>query len=129
MTQVTFAAIGDNTIDEYAQGTQTQSFVGGNAVNVAVQLRRLGQECRYAGAVGDDVSGRRIREALDAQRVLTADLVVLPGHTSTSRVVVLPDGDRYFEWEDFGVCADYRPGAADLEPLRESTVVHIGMLP
>jgi fructoselysine 6-kinase len=129
MRQASFATIGDNTIDEYVRADVRHSYVGGNAVNVAVQLCRQGHDSRYAGAVADDAAGRRIRTALDAQGVRTTELVVLPGHTSTSRVVVRPDGDRFFEWEDFGVCADYRPSPADLEQLRHCVLVHIGMLP
>ena len=45
-----FAAIGDNCIDRYLP--LNQAAVGGNAVNVAVQLALLGQDCGYFGAVG-----------------------------------------------------------------------------
>jgi fructoselysine 6-kinase len=127
--QSSFAAIGDNTIDEYVEGSEVRSYVGGNAVNVAVQLSRLGHGCRYAGAVGDDDRGRRIRSTLATQGVRTDDVILLPGHTSVSRVVVRPNGDRFFESEDFGVCADYRPQPEELDRLSDCAVVHIGMLP
>ena len=35
-----FAAVGDNTIDQYV-GAESLSFVGGNALNVAVRLSEL----------------------------------------------------------------------------------------
>ena len=47
------ACIGDNCIDYYdATG---EAFPGGNPVNVAVYLRRLGVESAYFGAVGTDI--------------------------------------------------------------------------
>lgn len=123
-----FAAVGDNTIDEYV-GTLSRSYVGGNALNVAVDLARAGNACRYSGAVGPDRAGARVRAALTAHGVRTDGLVVLPGHTSVSRIRVDATGDRSFEYEDFAVCAQYRPDEAELERLGRCGAVHIGMLP
>ncbi|MCO5970257.1 PfkB family carbohydrate kinase [Actinoallomurus soli] len=123
-----FAAVGDNTIDEYV-GAESRSYVGGNALNVAVQLRRLGHACRYSGAIGADTAGARVRTALEAQGVRTDGLVTLPGHTSVSRIRVDATGDRTFEFEDFAVTADYVPDERELAALARCAVVHIGMLP
>jgi fructoselysine 6-kinase len=128
VSHLLFGAVGDNTIDEYV-GAQSRSYVGGNAVNVAVQLRRLGHAARYAGAIGADEPGDRVRAGLVSQGVLTDGLVTLPGHTSVSRIRVAPDGDRVFEFEDFGVCARYRPDDAEFDKLSQCAAVHIGMLP
>jgi fructoselysine 6-kinase len=125
---ITFGTIGDNTIDQYF-GADERSFVGGNALNVGVQLRLLGQQVRYAGAIGADADGTRIRQALEDRGVLTEGLVVLDGITSISRIRVKPDGDRAIEYEDFAVCADYRPSAAELDALARCAFVHIGMSP
>jgi fructoselysine 6-kinase len=122
------ATIGDNTIDEYV-GQDSYSFVGGNALNVAVQAARLGRGVRYFGAVGADDAGGRIRQTLSRLGVDVAGLVSLPGRTSTSRIRVDAAGDRHFEFEDFGVCADYVPGPPMLDLLAECGAVHIGMLP
>lgn len=123
-----FATVGDNTIDEYV-GAESKSFVGGNALNVAVQLRRLGGACRYAGAIGADLAGERVRASLESHGVMTDGLVRLPGHTSVSRIRVDATGDRAFESEDFAVCAAYRPDEDELAKLSRCAVVHIGMLP
>jgi fructoselysine 6-kinase len=122
------ATIGDNTIDEYI-GQDSYSFVGGNALNVAVQAARLGRGVRYFGAVGPDDAGGRIRETLRRLGIDVAGLVAMPGRTSTSRIRVDAAGDRHFEFEDFGVCADYVPTSPVLELLAECGAVHIGMLP
>lgn len=122
------ATIGDNTIDEYV-GQDSYSFVGGNALNVAVQVARLGREARYFGAVGPDDAGQRICQTLTRLGVDITGLVSMPGRTSTSRIRIDTAGDRHFEFEDFGVCSNYVPSPQMLELVAECGAAHIGMLP
>ena len=49
------ATVGDNCIDSYFK--TGQAFPGGNAINVAVYLARLGIPVSYVGVVGDDEYG------------------------------------------------------------------------
>lgn len=121
-------SIGDNTIDQYF-GSRNQSFVGGNALNVAMQFSKLGHTTRYAGAIGPDDDGHRIRQALEENNVITDGLIVLDGVTSISKIRVMPDGERIIEFEDFAVCADYKPDSRELDALAECAFVHIGMSP
>jgi fructoselysine 6-kinase len=123
-----FATVGDNTIDEYV-GAQELSFVGGNAINVAVRLAELGNEVAYFGAVGPDERGARIRSALAERGVSIQHLLEIPGVTSTSQVRVAPDGDRQLSSEEFGTCVDYRPTERELAVLAGCAVVHIGWTP
>jgi fructoselysine 6-kinase len=127
-TGIRLGALGDNTIDQY-HGADSRSFVGGNAVNVAVKLRTLGNEVLYAGAVGADADGDRIRRVLDGEGVDTHLLVELPGITSVSKIRVAPDGERDIFFEDFATSADYRPSEAQLDDLAACALVHIGMNP
>lgn len=122
------ATVGDNTIDEYV-GEDSGTFVGGNALNVAVQLRGLGHDVSYAGAVGTDAAGERVRSALDGLGVDLGGLVVLDGATSVSRIRVRPDGERVIELEDFAVCAEYRPTEGELDRLASHAFVHVGWTP
>ncbi len=122
------AAIGDNTIDLYL-GRDNYSFVGGNAVNVAVQMTRLARPAWYFGAVGPDAAGQQIRKALSACGVDVGGLVQLPGRTSTSRIKVDEAGVRHFESEDFGVCDGYLPDAEALERAAQCAAAHIGLMP
>jgi fructoselysine 6-kinase len=122
------AAIGDNTIDMYV-GHDSYSFVGGNAVNVAVQITRLGRPAWYFGAVGPDAAGQQVRNALVASGVDTWGLVQVPGRTSTSRIRVDHAGVRHFESEDFGVSDGYLPDAEALERATGCGAVHIGLMP
>lgn len=127
MTRLRIAVVGDNCIDKFLPPV-SQALIGGNAVNVAVQLARLGHEAFYFGAVGPDADGRRTKEALAANGVNVAYLKERPGKTAHTDIKVLPSGERVFLFEDFGVCAGYRPSAADLTALEAMDHVHIGWL-
>ncbi|WP_432544381.1 fructoselysine 6-kinase [Kineococcus sp. SYSU DK002] len=108
------AAAGDNCIDVYAG--QGRSYPGGNAVNVAVYLRRLGVDSSYVGAVGDDAHGDLLRRALEGKGVDTSHLRVSPGSTALTQIEVV-DGNRVFGEHDEGVMADFRLTADDLDFL------------
>lgn len=122
------ATVGDNCIDRYLP-PMDRELVGGNAVNVAVNLQRLGYQAAYFGAVGDDAEGRRVRTVLAQLGVdLAALKVVATGRTSLTVIATGADGDRHFVSEDFGVCRFYRPDTADLSRLKTMRHVHIGWL-
>lgn len=132
MTTFRFAAVGDNCIDRFRpsgpRASGGQSFVGGNAVNVAVQLARLDQVSFYFGAVGPDGAGRHTRRLLSENGVDVTHLQVRPGVTAYTDIETLASGDRVFVHEDFGVCAGYRPDADDIAALRTMDHVHIGWM-
>ena len=108
------ACIGDNCIDSYDE--TGKYYPGGNAVNVAVYLRRLGLESSYVGAVGNDENGERLRRALLEKGVDVSRLRVIDGPTAVSHVRML-DGDRVFGAYEEGVMADFRPTQEDVEFL------------
>ncbi|WP_292679950.1 PfkB family carbohydrate kinase [Microbacterium sp. SCN 69-37] len=120
------AVVGDNTVDRYLGGPE---YVGGNALNVAVQLRLQGVTATYFGAVGADADGREIAGALRRHGVGTTGLVTADGPTAVTEIRVTPAGDRVFVREDFGVTADYRPSDAELALIAGHDWAHIGMLP
>lgn len=122
-----FAAVGDNCIDRFL--SDGHALVGGNAVNVAVQLCLLRRNCDYFGAVGDDAAGEAVLAALSSQGVGTARVRrVADEHTARTDIETLPGGDRRFVFETFGACSEYRPSSDDLHLLREMSHVHIGWL-
>lgn len=120
------ATIGDNCVDRYLP--LGKSAVGGNAVNVAVHLARMGWPCAYFGAVGPDAEGERTRSVLAANGVDLSHLRVLPGRTPFTDLDVDAQGERIFAYEEFGVCADYWPVADDIAALRGRAHVHVGWL-
>ena len=124
-----FATVGDNCIDRFLP-PMDDCLVGGNAVNVAVQLAMLGRRVHYFGAIGDDTAGRAVSSALVARGVTISNLRVMPGQrTAFTDIEVSEDGDRSFIFEEFGACADLRafdkPRLPDCATMRH---VHIGWL-
>ena len=81
------ATVGDNCMDVYAQ--LGQSFPGGNAVNVAIYLKRLGEEASYTGVVGDDHYGEQMKKALAAKGVDISHLHTRHGSTAITMAVWL----------------------------------------
>jgi fructoselysine 6-kinase len=127
MTRLRIAVVGDNCIDKFLPPIG-EALVGGNAVNVAVQIAKLGHDAFYFGAVGPDVDGERTRTALIENRVGVAHMQERPGKTAHTDIEVLPSGERVFLFEDFGVCAGYRPSEEDVAALKTMDHVHIGWL-
>jgi fructoselysine 6-kinase len=126
MSKPRFAVVGDNCIDRFRPSGM--SLIGGNAVNVAVQLALLGEASHYFGAVGLDPDGARTIDALASRGVDVSSVQQKPGTTAYTDIDVLPSGERVFAYEDFGVCAGYRPSASDLTVLDVMDHVHIGWM-
>ena len=122
------ACIGDNCIDRFLPPVD-DCLVGGNALNVAVQLALLERRSHYFGAVGDDAAGAAVSSALAAQGVGIERLRMMTGQrTAFTDIEISEDGERTFAFEEFGACATYVPSAGDLGRLRLMRHVHIGWL-
>lgn len=121
------ATVGDNCIDRFT-GAERFSLVGGNAVNVAVQLRRLGRKAAYFGAVGTDAAGARTIRVLADNGVDVGHMRSVSGITAYTEVERNAQGDRKFVHEEFGVVRDYRADTGDLAVLKSARHVHIGWL-
>ena len=122
------ATVGDNCIDRYLPPLNRE-LVGGNAVNVAVNMQRLGHRAAYFGAAGGDAEGARVHTVLGQLGLDLASLkTIAAGRTSLTVIATGADGDRRFVSEDFGVRRGYRPDAADRARLKTMRHVHIGWL-
>ncbi len=119
--------MGDNCIDRF-QPPVGLSVVGGNAVNVAVQLCRLGNPCAYFGAVAPDEDGRRTVAALQKQGVPIGHVRHLTGVTAYTNITVDAFGDRIIGFEEFGVCRLYQPTEAEMTLLCSMRHVHFGWI-
>ena len=118
------ACAGDNCIDYYdATG---EAFPGGNPVNVAVYLRRLGADASYIGAVGDDAYGRLLRTALAEKGVDVSHLRSERGATALSHVSLV-EGDRVFGDYEEGVMADFRLTAEELDFIAAHDLLVTGL--
>lgn len=123
------AVVGDNTLDRFLDEPELGDLVGGNALNVAVQLAMLGLRVGYFGAVGTDENADIVRRAAGARSLDLSGLSTLDGATALTTIRRNPDGDRRFETEDFGVTVEYYPDAENLARIAEARWVHVGMLP
>jgi fructokinase len=80
---VTYAlVVGEALVDLLEEGPVYRPMVGGGPLNVAVGLARLGDRVEFAGALGGDVLGGRIRSFLEEHGVGTSGCVATPRPTS-----------------------------------------------
>ncbi len=127
MTRFRLAAVGDNCVDRFLPPL-SQSLIGGNALNVAVQWARMGAEASYFGAIGPDAAGAATRAILKENGVDVRYLIERPGVTAYTDIQVLPSGERIMTAEDFGTCRGYAPDEVAIEALLGMDHVHIGWL-
>lgn len=109
-----FATVGDNCVDAYEEWNQY--YPGGNPVNVAVYLLRLGEEASYTGAVGDDKYGQTMKDALKSKKVDISHVKTLHGDTAVTKVELV-NGDRVFTDYSEGVLKDFKLTEEDIDFL------------
>jgi ribokinase len=81
---------------EEVLATDRSEHVGGQGANLARAAVRLGLSTELAAVVGDDGSGARIRETLEADGVGADALKVVAGRTAFAIAAVRQDGERAF---------------------------------
>ena len=118
------AAVGDNCMDVYS--SLGQAYPGGNPVNVAVYMKRLGEQAAYIGIVGDDPYGQLMKDSLSAKGVDISHLHTRPGKTAVT-MVELVNGERAFGEYYEGVLADFKLTASDRQFLLQHDLIHTGL--
>jgi sugar/nucleoside kinase (ribokinase family) len=97
---------------------------GGNSINTAIALARLGVSVRICAAVGNDRFGQFIRDRVRAEGIDDTGLVTLPGaKTSASIVLVEASGERRF-LHLRGVSAFFSGQNLDWEQVEGSRIFH-----
>lgn len=124
---LTAVVLGDNCVDRYLPPID-QEFVGGQAVNVASHLARLGLEVAYAGVVGDDEAGAWILKELQGRGVDVGAVERACGSTGVTLIATTPEGERRLVAEDYGVSAPYTPTRRALELARSAHLVYAAHL-
>jgi fructoselysine 6-kinase len=112
---------GDNCLDIYRE--PAASFVGGNAVNVAVHLANLGAPVAYFGVVGDDEGGAVIRSAIAARKVDCTWLESRRGDSGATWIE-LRDGERIVREDRVGIQCPQQLSADALQALGRCSLVH-----
>jgi rfaE bifunctional protein nucleotidyltransferase chain/domain/rfaE bifunctional protein kinase chain/domain len=95
--------------------------VPGGAANTAVNARALGARVRMVALIGDDETGRVLRDRLEAAGVDTRWLVAVPGATTTCKDRIV-GGDRVVVRVDDLAGP---PSAADTALLAEATAAAV----
>nr|WP_306428264.1 PfkB family carbohydrate kinase [Brevibacterium sp. 68QC2CO] len=97
------AVVGDNIVDVLSgAGADTLASVGGNCLNVAVNLHRLGARVQYIGSVGDDAAGVAVIAQLDAEGLAADRIVRISGAATGFATIYHVEGDRRFGAFDRG---------------------------
>lgn len=122
--EIKIAAVGDNCIDAYDK--TGEAFPGGNPVNVAVYVKRMGGNSSYTGVVGTDNYGKFMIEAIKAKGVDTSHIRILEGKTAVTHVE-LKDGDRILGDYEEGVMVDFRLRDEDIDFLCSHDLVVTGI--
>ena len=118
------ATVGDNCIDYY---TETGDYYpGGNPVNVAVYIKRLGGWSSYTGVVGNDYYGDFLRKALEDKKVDISHLRTLVGPTALTEVKLI-DGDRFLGDYDEGVLEQFELSDGDIDFLTSHDLIVSGI--
>ena len=113
---INVACVGDSCVDYY--DFQGKKYPGGNPVNFAVYLRRMGAQASFVGAVGSDEDGELVREALGERGVDVSHVQVLSGPTSTTHVA-MENGNRVFTAYDPGVMEKFSLRKKDLSFIKK----------
>lgn len=103
---------------------QIAMVIGGDAINEATILSRLGHTARLVSCVGNDAAGHYILTHCRQNRIDT-DYVVVKDALSTSINVGLigEDGERTFITNRHGSLWQYAPADIDLEALNVGTIL------
>ena len=104
------ACLGDSCVDRYDTG---EVFPGGNPVNVAVYINRLGGAASFIGAVGSDAYAELLLTPLAQKGIDVSHVQRLSGSTPISYVEI-QNGNRVFVDYDTGVMTDYVPSDDDI---------------
>lgn len=103
-TQRRVLVVGDCMLDHWLWGTvhrispeapvpivdiDRSTYTAGGAANVVHNLCKLGAGCGIVGTVGDDESGRRLRQMLEEEGARTEALLALEGRPTTTKTRII----------------------------------------
>lgn len=115
------ATVGDNCVDLYED--IGKAFPGGNPVNIAVYMKRLGVDASYIGVVGNDKYGDIIKKGLREKKVDISHLYSIEGDTALTKVKII-NGDRVFGDYFEGVLANLKLSPNEINFLKSHDLVH-----
>lgn len=121
--------LGSDVVPEFGQAEKlvqrARLTVGASSVIMACGAARLGLRVAFIGAVGDDVFGRFMLDALAARGVDTSACVISAKH-GTGLTVILSRGADRAMLTYTGAMATLRADQVDRRMLRRSRHLHVG---
>lgn len=118
---MTVVVIGDNIVDLF-ENFDTAS-IGGNCLNVAVNLELSGVPTSYIGNVGDDQLGDAVLNKVRTTGLSIENVERVSGGTTGYAVVHLIEGERHFGEFDRGAGV-VRIGKKQLSALAGADLIH-----
>jgi sugar/nucleoside kinase (ribokinase family) len=111
---------------ELALADEIAVYPGGNALNTAIALRRLGEPAAIAGSVGDDALGGLLLDQLQSLGLDTRGVWRQPqGQTATTIIVRAQGEDRRFI-HALGVAADFTGEHISADILPDGGILLVG---
>lgn len=115
---------GDNCMDVYK--TLGKFYPGGNPVNVAVYMSKLGAEAAYVGCIGNDEYGELMIDAVKSKDVDVSHLHKIDGHTAVTEVELV-NHDRVFGDYYEGVLENFKLTEEDKKFIKGFPMIHTGI--
>ncbi|SCZ03185.1 fructoselysine 6-kinase [Alkaliphilus peptidifermentans] len=114
-------AVGDNCIDFY--NILNKGYPGGNAVNFAVYMQKLGIASSYVGVVGNDDNGDIIIDSMKNQGVNISRVHRKEGRTAITQVELI-NNDRILGEYDEGVFKEFTLSEEDISYIQKHDLIH-----
>lgn len=116
--------VGDNCMDVYTK--TNQAFPGGNPVNVAVYVQRLGHQSSYIGVIGNDDYGHMMLEKLKDKHIDISHISVLEGKTAITEVEII-NNNRVLGDYDEGVFENFQLTQKDIDFIHTFDLMACGI--
>lgn len=114
-------AVGDNCVDVYY--TRNQFYPTGNAVDFAINLKKLGQEVSFVSIQGNDVFGVAVRNVLERYGIDLTHFYQGERQTAVAQMNLV-NGDRVHEKFDGNVLADFTLNEERLRYVKQFDVIY-----
>ena len=101
-------------------------FPGGNALNTAIALRRLGENVAVAGSIGDDDLGRLLLSQMQTQGLDVRGVRREPGGRTASTFILRAEGEDRRFIHSLGVAADFSGEHVSPELIPENGIMLVG---
>jgi sugar/nucleoside kinase (ribokinase family) len=101
-------------------------FPGGNALNTAIALCRLGENVAVAGSIGDDSLGRLLLDQMQAQGLDVRGVRQEPGDRTAATFIVRLEGEDRRFIHSLGVAATFNGEHVSSELIPDNGIMLVG---